>query len=140
TNSENTTGKVILRAAGTNTLYVSSNGTVGIGTDDTKGYKLGVDGGIICEELKVKNSTNWPDYVFEKDYQLKDIDEMQSFIKCNNHLPGIPSAAEMNEKGIDVGEMQKMLLQKVEELSLYVISLKEQNDLLNAKVEQLNKN
>ena len=118
-------------------LYVVSNGTVGIGTSDTKGYKLGVDGNIVCEELKVKNSVNWPDFVFDEKYNLNSIDEMAAFIDQNNHLPGIPSAIEMHENGVEVGEMQKKLLQKIEELSLYIIDLKKQNDLLSTRVGQL---
>ena len=74
-----------------------------------------------------------PDFVFEKDYKLKPLEEVESFIKSNKHLPGISSAEEAKEKGIDLGNSQTALLQKVEELSLYLIS--EKKDLENAAEE-----
>lgn len=68
------------------------------------------------------------DFVFDSDYDLPAIDDVDAFIQTNHHLPGIPSADEMKAKGIDVGEMQVKLLQKIEELTLYVIELKKENE------------
>jgi hypothetical protein len=113
---------------------------VGIGTTDTRGYKLAVAGSVIAESLKVKNYASWPDFVFAKDYHLPSIPEVEAFIKEHNHLPGIPSEAEVAKDGIDVGEMNKKLLQKVEELTLYLI---EQNKRMNAmehEIKALRKN
>ncbi len=118
-------------------MFLDSDGTVGIGTSDTKGYKLGVDGSIVCEELKVKLSQNWPDYVFADDYKLPSLKEVENSIQQNKHLPGIPSAKEIHEDGINVGEMQKLLMQKIEELTLYVIDLEKKNNQLESKLTAL---
>lgn len=99
-------------------LYAS--GVVGIGTSDTKGYKLAVNGKIRAQEIKVE-SANWPDYVFSKSYSLTTLEETEKHIKEKGHLPGIPSAADVKSNGIDLGEMNAKLLQKIEELTLYLI-------------------
>jgi hypothetical protein len=85
------------------------------------GYSLSVDGKIIAEELRIQNSTLWPDYVFEKEYKLPKLAEVEAHIYQNKHLPNVPSAAEVAENGIIVGDMQKTLLRKIEELTLYII-------------------
>lgn len=104
--------------------------------DDGAGYELVVDGKMIAEELKVKNSVNWPDYVFESDYQLSSIAEVSDFIGRHGHLPGIPSAAEVaDDGGYDLGEMQRMQMEKIEELMLYIIDL----DTRNTRLEQENR-
>lgn len=96
-------------------------GNVGIGTNTTNGYNLAVGGNMIAEEIVVKLRTNWPDYVFHKDYKISDIDELENFIDANGHLPNIPNANEVTNKGVNVGEMQAKLLEKIEELTLYLI-------------------
>ncbi len=123
-----------------NLLYVNStNGTVGVGTSTPKtGYKLSVEGKIACRELKVETAA-WPDYVFESNYKLLSLPELENFISTNNHLPGIPSATELEQDGISVGDMQNKLMQKVEELTLYVIDLQKQNDELKNQVDALGK-
>ena len=90
------------------------------------GYSLYVSDGIMAEKLKiaVKTSADWADYVFAKDYQLKTLEEVETYINENNHLPDVPSAEEVVESGIDVAQMDALLLQKIEELTLYVIQLK----------------
>jgi hypothetical protein len=100
-------------------------------------YKLGVDGQVICEALRVSSSSNWPDYVFEKDYDLMSLDEVERSIEKNGHLPGIPSAEVVEEEGIDVGEMQRLMMEKIEELTLYVIDLKKENDELKEEIKKL---
>jgi Asp-tRNA(Asn)/Glu-tRNA(Gln) amidotransferase B subunit len=83
-----------------------------------------VKGKILAEEVRVQLSGDWPDYVFTQNYDLMPIDELETFINKNNHLPEIPSSAKVTEEGgIDVGEMNALLLKKIEELSLYVIEL-----------------
>lgn len=109
-------------------FYLKSDGNVGIGTTDPKGYKLAVAGNMIAESVKVKVQGTWPDYVFAKDYKLPSLSETEIHIKEKGHLPGIPSAVEVKENGIELGEMNKKLLQKIEELTLHLI---EQNKLIS---------
>jgi len=108
--------------------------TIGTGNLPT-GYRLAVDGKIASEEVLVQLSGNWPDYVFEEDYELLELTDLESYIDENNHLPGIPSAEVVEENGIEVGEMQKMQMEKIEELTLYIIELKRQLDDLKLKVD-----
>ncbi len=102
-------------------------GNVGIGTDDTKGYKLAIAGKMIAEEVVVKLQTAWPDYVFTKDYNLQSLSDVESFILTHGHLPEMPSAKEVENNGISIGEMNALLLKKIEELTLYMIELKKEN-------------
>ncbi|WP_187290734.1 hypothetical protein [Pedobacter heparinus] len=102
-----------------------TSGDIGIGTVDTKGYKLAVNGNIRAKEVKVETA-NWPDYVFTKDYQLPTLQQTENHIKEKGHLPGIPSAAEVKANGIDLGEMNAKLLQKIEELTLHLIEMKKE--------------
>ena len=110
-------------------LRVTPDGDVAIGTKDPKGYRLAVGGKIIAEEVVVKLQANWPDYVFEPAYKLPSLDELQLYISLHQHLPGIPSAKEIATNGIHVGEMNARLLQKIEELTLYIIELKKESDI-----------
>ena len=80
-----------------------------------------MDGKVICEELKVELEAAWPDYVFAPDYDLMPLRDLEKDIKKHRHLPGIPSASEVKREGIEVGDMQAKLLQKIEELTLYII-------------------
>ena len=102
-------------------LYINDAGQVGIGTNDTKGYRLAVNGNAIFESIKVKLNANWPDYVFHKSYSLLPLPEVEKFILQNNHLPEVPSATEVAKNGLDVGDNQAILLKKIEELTLYLI-------------------
>ncbi|CAL1516423.1 hypothetical protein [Chitinophaga sp. MM2321] len=111
-------------------------GSVGIGTLTTGPHKLAVEGTIGARKVKVQQST-WADYVFHPEYQLPSLTAVEEFILDNKHLPGIPSEAEVNNNGIDLGDMDKMLLQKIEELTLYMIELKKENNLLRSRVEKL---
>jgi hypothetical protein len=87
------------------------------------GYKLSVAGKAICEELKVQLNSAWPDYVFKNNYKLKSFDELRAFINTNNHLPNIPPAAELEKNGMEVGDMQKRMMEKIEELTLYILEI-----------------
>lgn len=114
-------------------LRLDATGQVAIGgvVPAASAYKLTVTGKIICEELKVKLvSSGWPDYVFDKKYKLKSLSDVEKFIIKNNHLPNIPSAVEVEKNGIEVGDMQKKMMEKIEELTLYIISLQKQVDVL----------
>lgn len=103
-------------------------------------YKLAIDGKIVAEEIKVQLSQNWPDYVFDKHYKLMPLEDVDQFIKENGHLPNMPSAREIEQEGgIELGEMQRKIVEKVEELTRYMIALKEENDMLKAEITTLKK-
>lgn len=100
------------------------------------GYRLFVQDGIMTEKLMVtlEGSTQWPDYVFAADYELPKVEEVEEFIEENHHLPGVPSAAEI-DGGINVADMDAALLEQIEQLWLHVIELKKENELLKTKIE-----
>lgn len=98
---------------------------------------LAVDGKLYCEGLKIALSGTWADYVFSNDYSLRNLEEVENYISTEKHLPGIPSAAEIQEKGLDVAYMQKLQMEKIEELTLYLIALKKENESLKTRVNNL---
>jgi hypothetical protein len=101
--------------------YVSGDLRVG-SINGATGFKVAVDGKVICEELKVQLSGDWPDYVFADDYSMMNLNDLEEFIKAENHLPGVPSAEEVEEaNGIMLGEMQRVTVEKLEELTLYIL-------------------
>ena len=114
-----------------------NNGNVGIGTTDPQGYKLAVAGNMIAEGVRIKLESQWPDYVFENSYELKSLEEVASFIRENKHLPGIPSAIEVKEQGIDMAQMDARLLEKIEELTLHMIEQHRTIRSLEAKLKAL---
>ena len=131
----NTTGKVSLNSPGGN-LTINKDGDVMINTGTAAtGYKLSVNGKIICEELKVQLNAAWPDYVFGPSYELKSLEEIQAYINRNGHLPNIPSAAELEKSGVSMGEMQSKMMEKIEELTLYVIQLKNKQEELQIRLD-----
>jgi hypothetical protein len=119
----------------TQRMTLKANGNIGIGTINPT-EKLVVAGKILAMEVKVQNVPA-SDYVFEPDYNLLSLHEVESFIKENKHLPDIPSAAEFKENGVGLGEMDNMLLRKVEELMLYVIDLKKENESQTEEIKNL---
>jgi hypothetical protein len=126
---------------GDNTAMIINdyNGAVGIGSNMTSipsGYQLAVNGNVRCREVRVTNQ-GWADFVFADNYQLKSLTEVEQFIKENNHLPDVPSEAEVLENGTDLGKIDAILLQKIEELTLYMIELKKENDELREEIEAL---
>lgn len=102
-------------------------------------YQLIVDGKVISEEIDIVPEVNSvPDYVFEDSYELRDLENVKEFIKKNKHLPDVPSATEIKANGkISLGEWNMLLLKKIEELTLYVIDLKEENDMIKKKLETM---
>lgn len=94
------------------------NTGIGIGTNNPQ-YKLDVNGTIRAKEIKVE--TGWADFVFAPDYNLPTLGEVELHIEAHKHLPGIPTEAEVKKNGVNLGEMNVKLLQKVEELTLYMI-------------------
>lgn len=112
-------------------------GSTGIGTTDTQGYKLAVAGSVIAESVKVKLQNTWPDYVFDTGHQLLPLSTLEKFVLKNHHLPNIPSAEQIKKEGIDVADMNGMLLKKIEELTLYLIQLKKDNDRQQDEINEL---
>jgi hypothetical protein len=106
-----------------NNILQYNDGQVLIGTDNlNEDYLFGVKGKIKTEEILV-TITDWPDYVFNSEYKLKTLNQLDKYIKVNKHLPNIPSEHEVIQEGILVGEMNVKLLEKIEELTLYMIEL-----------------
>lgn len=108
-----------------------NSGNIGVGTLYPS-HKLSVKGTVRCQEVIVETA-NWPDYVFAKNYKLPDIKDIDEYIKKHGHLPDVPSAKEMESNGQSLGEVQKMMMQKIEELTLYIIELKKEIDVLKIK-------
>jgi hypothetical protein len=129
--------------SGSNITYNVVGGNVAIGTaltSNPNSYKLAVNGKIGAKEVQVENtSSTWADYVFKSDYNLMPLTEVESFIKSNQHLPEIPSAEEVKENGHKLGEMDVLLLKKVEELTLYIIDLKKEVDAVKKENAELKK-
>jgi hypothetical protein len=113
-------------------MSITSNGNIGIGIITPK-EKLSVNGNIRAKEIKVEGE-NWPDYVFEKEYQLPDLQSTKQYISANGHLPEMPSAKMIAAEGQDLGDIQIRLLKKVEELTLHLIRLEEMNEKQTQKV------
>jgi len=121
------------------------NGKVGVGygfgsvpntagTVNVSGYNLFVNGGILTEEVRVMLKSDWADYVFEENYNLLKLEEIEEFIKENKRLPNVPSAQEVSENGIELGEIATIQQEKIEELTLYLI---EQNKLIKQQQQDM---
>ena len=115
--------------------------TVGTGASIPVGstYKMAIAGGIITEKVRVATNGTvfWADFVFDKNYPLRPLSEVESFIKINKHLPEIPSTSEVRKNGIDLAETQALLLLKIEELTLYVIEQNKKIKRLERKYYKL---
>ncbi len=116
-------------------MRIDINGNVGIGTS-LPTEKLAVNGKIRAQEIKVENA-NWPDFVFAKSFKLPTLQETEKHIKEKGHLPGIPSAEEVKTNGVDLGEMNAKLLQKIEELTLHLIEKDKQITELQKLAERV---
>lgn len=112
-------------------MRITNNGNIGIGTASPGNFKLAVEGKIGAREIQVTNTNPWPDYVFEPQYRLWKLAEVEQYIKQNKHLPGVPSAVEAKD-GIELGKMNAILLEKIEEMTLHIIQL-------NKRIEELEK-
>ncbi|WP_295128571.1 hypothetical protein [uncultured Chitinophaga sp.] len=118
-------------------MRITPEGNVGIGTAATGTNKLAVEGTIAARKVKVTAALTWPDYVFAKNYELPSIASVEKYIAEHQHLPGIPSAEEVKQEGIDLGNMDAKLLQKIEELTLYLIEMKKENEEMKARLKAL---
>jgi hypothetical protein len=124
------------------------SGMAVIGTPSTgsalttpSGYSLYVANGILAEKYKcaMSNTSDWVDYVFDQDYKLAPLSKVESYIKDNHHLPDVPSTYDVHCDGIDLAQMDITLLKKIEELTLYVLDLKKDNDAMKAEIVNLKK-
>lgn len=129
-------------ATGLNGMVITKAGNIGFGIENPQ-CKLEVNGIIRSKEVKVE-ATGWSDFVFHKDYQLPSLQTVEKYINDNGHLPDIPNEKEVMENGISIGEMQSKLLQKIEELTLYIIQqdrnyndLKQENIFIKQELQKL---
>ncbi len=105
---------------------ITLTGKVGVNTENTtNGFALAVDGGIITTEVYIMTVENWPDFVFKNEDNMMSLSELKQFIETRHHLPDIPSEIEIQERGYEISEMQSLLLQKIEELTLYILQQEE---------------
>jgi hypothetical protein len=111
-------------------------GNTSITTPQHEDYRLSVDGKLVAKEIYVTN-TGWADYVFDDNYQLMPLESLQDYIECNNHLPNVPTTEEVLKNGNNTGETDRILLEKIEELSLYIIHINEQLKELKIENEKL---
>ncbi|MCK4796028.1 MAG: right-handed parallel beta-helix repeat-containing protein, partial [Spirochaetes bacterium] len=118
-------------------MTIKNNGSVCIGTMNPGSYKLAVNGSIRAKEIVVE--TGWSDFVFEKNYNLKTLEEVERYIKDYGHLPNIPSESEVKANGVKLGEMDAKLLQKIEELTLYMIEIRKENEILKERINEIEK-
>lgn len=119
---------------GATTLF----GKVGVNiANTTQNYALAVDGGVITTKVHIQTVGDWSDNVFNDGYRLASLEELRGYIAENRHLPGIPSEAEVTENGIDLGTMQAALLQKIEELTLYILGQQREIDTLRKELDGL---
>jgi hypothetical protein len=129
--------------AGDENFIVYGDGRTRIGGDYTTGnestYKLSVNGPIIAEEVVIMLRQNWPDYVFSKKYDLMPLSKVEEFISKNSHLPNVPAAKEIETNGLKLGNMVANQMEKIEELTLYLIDLKKEVELLKLENETLKK-
>ncbi|HEX5172125.1 MAG TPA: hypothetical protein VFW11_23265 [Cyclobacteriaceae bacterium] len=143
-NSDNTWANhdIVINAASQTTggnqnqVVIHRSGNVGIGTSSPDN-KLTVKGTVHAEEIKVDLNVPAPDYVFEKSYDLLSLDEVEEYINVNKHLPEIPSAKTIEEEGLNLKEMNLLLLKKVEELTLYLLEQDKRNDQLTLQLREL---
>lgn len=138
------TAKIIeadeIRVPGLSTGGENNFNKLGINTEGKvpQGYVMAVAGDMIATRIEVQAPTNWPDYVFEKTYKLRSLSEVEEFIRQEGHLPEMPSAQEMQEgEGYGLAQMDANLLEKIEELTLYMIALKKENETLKLQIQKL---
>ena len=135
---DNNMGFYGFAGAGWGLIWDATDGALKIGTTQkATGYKLNVGGKIIAEEVRVTLQASWPDYVFAKDYSLPSLQNLEQYIAANNHLPNVPAAAEIEKSGIGLGAMQTKMMEKIEELTLYILQLKKENQQMQSTIADL---
>ena len=118
-------------------MTILNNGSVGIGTTATGTNKLAVEGTIAARRVKVTQASPWPDYVFHDDYCLPSLNDLALYVSEHKHLPGMPDAAQIEKDGQDLGEMNRKLLEKVEELTLYIFQQQKKNEAQQTQIDML---
>ena len=103
-------------------------------------FRVTGDGTVWATALRTRLKSDFPDYVFEKGYDLMKFSELETYINKNHRLPNIPSASEVEKEGMDVGEMQILMMEKIEELTLYILELNGKNEQLEKEVNLLKTN
>jgi hypothetical protein len=133
------TNSFFIGSDGAPTLFVAGmgNGSVGIGTTTPKA-KLAVNGDILAKKVTV-SLNNLPDYVFNTNYSLRSLNEVEQYIQQHHHLPEVPSAEEVKKDGLNLGDNQATLLKKIEELTLYVIEMEKNQKQQQQEIQQLKK-
>lgn len=117
-------------------MTIASNGNVAIGTNPQAGFKFAVNGSAIFTKVKVATIANWPDFVFKKDYTLMPLKELEQFITKHQHLPNVQPAAEVEKNGLDLSDNQAVLLQKIEELTLYILQQEKRIEELEKRINK----
>ncbi len=135
----NNANVLAINSMGVNLAVVKADGSFGIGTPVTHGHKLAVNGSALFTKAVVKLNANWPDFVFEPDYQLQPLSDLALYIRENKHLPEMPTAADVARDGQDLGEMNRKLLQKVEELTLYIIEQDKARKAVESRLAEIEK-
>jgi len=125
--------------SGTTAFIIKGNGNVGVGTSSPDAL-LAVKGAIHANEVRVDLSVPGPDYVFESDYKLASLEEIKNYIDQNKHLPEIPSAKEMEKNGVQLGEMNMLLLKKIEELTLHILEQERKIQEQEKRIQRIEKN
>jgi hypothetical protein len=149
TASNTINGNRVVNMNGSNIWFKSTttdaNGKIYIGTNasyptTTGNYRLFVEGGIMTEKVKVslRSSANWADYVFEDNYKLMPLKEVATYVSNNKHLPGVDSAKDLAENGLDLATMQSKQMEKIEELTLYIIDQDKKIEAQNKALENTN--
>jgi len=116
-------------------FIAAATGNVGIGTNNPDVYRLAVNGSIRAKEIRV--NTGWADYVFERNYKLRALPDLEKFIRINKRLPGIPAASQLKKEGVDISAMQTKMMAKIEELTLYLIEANKTIEQLKQRIEAI---
>lgn len=119
---------------------ITMGGNVGIGTGSPT-QKLSVNGTVLAKEVIVSNAASyWPDYVFEDNYPLMSLDDLKKYLEDSKHLPNVPDENEVEKNGVSLGEMQRLQMEKIEELTLYVLQLNQRIETLEKENQNLKMN
>jgi hypothetical protein len=132
---------VRFKIGGTGTVTMYNHGghsLIAYNDAGTKILQLENSGMLRAREIKV-DEASWPDYVFDKNYKLPKLKDVAKYIDENHHLPGVPSAAEIEADGLNLGDMQNIQMQKIEELTLYMIEMEKRIEALEKENEELKK-
>lgn len=119
---------------------ITLSGKIGINTDkEVDGYALAVNGGLISTKVFIKEVNHWPDHVFSESYPLLELGALKNYLNEHQHLPGVPSEAEVIENGYDLHEMQFIMMEKIEEMTRYILQLQEEIEAIKASAPQDNR-